>query len=147
KGIEMRAAVWWALLAAAMLQLTACDRGFSDGGVDVSHPSKVSEDEAMQKQPEVSDYTWSHGGVIRGPRDRKAVALVFTGHDFGDGLGEVLETLAEHEVPGSFFFTGDFYRNPKFHADIRRAVQDGHYMGAHSDKHLLYAPWEDRNKT
>lgn len=24
---------------------------------------------------------------------------------------------------------------------------DGHYLGPHSDKHLLYCPWEDRAKT
>ena len=29
----------------------------------------------------------------------------------------------------------------------RQAVEAGHYVGPHSDGHLLYAPWEDREKS
>lgn len=101
----------------------------------------------MRSQEAVQQYTWSHGGVIRAPRDRKRMALVFTGGDFADGLMTVLDALEEHEVPGSFFFTGDFYRRPEFRAGIERAIAEDHYLGPHSDKHLLYAPWDDRSKT
>ena len=41
--------------------------------------------------------------------------------------------------------TGDFYRN--FTNDVLQLQKDGHYLGPHSDKHLLYADWEDRSKT
>jgi endoglucanase len=30
---------------------------------------------------------------------------------------------------------------------IRELRRDGHYLGGHSDKHLLYAPWEKRDST
>ena len=30
---------------------------------------------------------------------------------------------------------------------IRGLAADGHYLGPHSDKHLLYCPWDDRDKT
>ena len=55
--------------------------------------------------------------------------------------------LAAHGVKASFFFTGDFYRNHAFALLIRRLRADGHYLGAHSDKHLLYASWEKRDST
>ena len=29
----------------------------------------------------------------------------------------------------------------------RRALEAGHYVGPHSDGHLLYAPWEDRQQS
>ncbi|MEZ4764225.1 MAG: hypothetical protein R3C26_13910 [Calditrichia bacterium] len=40
------------------------------------------------------------------------------------------------------FFTGDFYRNRANKKLIEHLRKDGHYLGAHSDKHLLYATWE-----
>lgn len=30
---------------------------------------------------------------------------------------------------------------------IQSLKEDGHYLGAHSDKHLLYASWENRDST
>jgi peptidoglycan/xylan/chitin deacetylase (PgdA/CDA1 family) len=44
-----------------------------------------------------------------------------------------------------FFFTGDFYRTPENENIIKKLIENGHYLGAHSDKHLLYAPWEKRD--
>ena len=49
-------------------------------------------------------------------------------------------------MKASFFFTGRFYRNPEFRSAVERLKKDGHYLGAHSDQHLLYADWNDRNK-
>jgi peptidoglycan/xylan/chitin deacetylase (PgdA/CDA1 family) len=53
--------------------------------------------------------------------------------------------LNQHQIKASFFFTGDFYRNPEFKDMIVNLKNDGHYLGAHSDKHLLYASWEKRD--
>lgn len=94
-----------------------------------------------------SAVSFAHGGVVRGPRDRKRLALIFTGGDFGEGAGEVLDTLKAANVKGAFFLTGDYLRSPVLAPSARRAIAEGHYVGPHSDKHLLYAPWEDRNKT
>ncbi|HEY0677337.1 MAG TPA: polysaccharide deacetylase family protein [Chitinophagaceae bacterium] len=45
----------------------------------------------------------------------------------------------------SFFFTGRFYRNPAFAKIIQELKKDGHYLGAHSDAHLLYNDWVKRD--
>jgi peptidoglycan/xylan/chitin deacetylase (PgdA/CDA1 family) len=90
---------------------------------------------------------YSHGAVVRTDTTEKRIHLVFTGDEFADGGGIIRRTLAEHGIKASFFLTGNFYRNPDFNEIIRGLVRDGHYMGAHSDKHLLYASWEDRDCT
>ena len=92
--------------------------------------------------PELSD-----GGIIRGPKNEKRIALVFTAHTFAEGRDIILRELAKHHAKASFFVTGDFLDNPKFQSLAKRIVKDGHYLGPHSDKHLLYCPWEGPKKT
>jgi peptidoglycan/xylan/chitin deacetylase (PgdA/CDA1 family) len=48
---------------------------------------------------------------------------------------------------GSFFLTGDFLTNTGFKPLVQRIVREGHYLGPHSDKHVLYCPWEGPKKT
>jgi len=57
----------------------------------------------------------------------------------------IREVLKKNKVPASFFLTGNFYSNPAFASLIRELRKDGHYLGAHSDKHLLYADWIKRD--
>jgi peptidoglycan/xylan/chitin deacetylase (PgdA/CDA1 family) len=87
-----------------------------------------------------------NGAIVRGDESQKKIALVLTGHEFADGGALIAETLREKKAPASFFFTGDFYREPRNAALIRGLVQDGHYLGPHSDKHLLYCSWERRDE-
>ena len=87
----------------------------------------------------------AHGAVIRGDITKKEIALVFTGNEFADGGDHVLSSLRRKRIKGSFFLTGHFYRNPAFKHLIRKLKKDGHYLGAHSDKHLLYADWRKRD--
>lgn len=89
-----------------------------------------------------STNTLDRGCIIRGPRDKKVLALEFTGGYFAEGGDVILETLKKHRIKGSFFFIGDFYREPKFQDLIKRIHTEGHYLGPHSDKHPLYATWE-----
>ncbi|MET2986334.1 glycoside hydrolase family 9 protein [Aureibaculum conchae] len=84
--------------------------------------------------------------IIRGDVNTKNINLVFTGHEFADGAENILNTLKKHNIKASFFLTGDFYRNPNFKGFIKQAVADGHYLGAHSDKHLLYNDWTKEKK-
>jgi len=86
------------------------------------------------------------GAIIRGDVAVKKINLVFTGHEFADGAEIILKTLKKHNLKASFFLTGDFYRNPKFNHFIEQIVADGHYLGAHSDKHLLYNDWSEDKK-
>jgi peptidoglycan/xylan/chitin deacetylase (PgdA/CDA1 family) len=91
--------------------------------------------------------TMSHGGVVRMDSTRKTVYLIFSAHEFGEGLPAIRAALARHGVKGSFFFTGDFYRNPAFSEEIKALRNEGQYLGPHSDRHLPYAPWEKRDST
>ncbi len=50
-----------------------------------------------------------------------------------------------NNIKASFFLTGNFYKNPAFKPIITRLKADGHYLGAHSDRHLLYADWTKRD--
>ncbi|MFB6455300.1 glycoside hydrolase family 9 protein [Chitinophaga sp. Hz27] len=83
------------------------------------------------------------GAVIRGNTQKKTLALVFTGDEFADGGMAIRNTLKDKRVPASFFLTGRFYRqNP---ALIKALKADKHYLGSHSDQHLLYCDWEKRD--
>jgi peptidoglycan/xylan/chitin deacetylase (PgdA/CDA1 family) len=86
-----------------------------------------------------------HGGVVRTDTTKKEISLVFTGHEFADGGEIILRVLKKHGIKASFFLTGDFYRNRKFSGLIKSLKSNGHYLGAHSDKHLLYCSWEQRD--
>jgi peptidoglycan/xylan/chitin deacetylase (PgdA/CDA1 family) len=87
----------------------------------------------------------SHGGIVRLDTTQRAIYLVFTGHEYAEGGGAILRTLKKHNIRASFFFTGDFYRTPAFVSLISSLRNDGHYLGPHSDKHLLYAFWDKRD--
>lgn len=91
--------------------------------------------------------TYDRGAIVRGPRDQRRIALIFTGGSFGEGTPFILDALKSRGVPASFFVTGDFLRVPLHREYLRRVVADGHYLGPHSDAHLLYCSWEDRNRT
>ena len=85
----------------------------------------------------------AHGAVVRSDTSKAKVYLCFTGHDFDEGFGHVMGVLRAQNIRASFFLTGDFIRS---HAVLMRSlIEDGHYIGAHSDKHLLYCDWEKRD--
>lgn len=89
--------------------------------------------------------TDAFGAIVRGDTTRKEIALVFTGDEFADGGQVIRETLRVRGVSASFFLTGRFYRNPGFAPLIGGLRQDGHYLGGHSDEHLLYCDWVKRD--
>lgn len=91
--------------------------------------------------------TESQGAIIRGDSLQKKIALVFTGDEFGEGLDTISNTLTKNQIQGSFFFTGRFYRNPLFQPAIKKLIAGGNLLGPHSDQHLLYCDWTNRNKT
>ena len=83
------------------------------------------------------------GAVIRGDTSRKVMRLVFTGHEFAEGGQYIRRTLKIAGIKAAFFFTGDFCRRHR--QLVRQLKKDGHYIGAHSDKHLLYCDWGKRD--
>ncbi|WP_266362554.1 polysaccharide deacetylase family protein [Tellurirhabdus rosea] len=88
---------------------------------------------------------WFRGAIIRGDTSRRQIALVFTGDEAADGGETIRQTLKTHGVKASFFLTGRFYRNQAFAPIIQQLKADGHYLGAHSDDHLLYCDWTKRD--
>lgn len=102
---------------------------------------------AMPVTRPAEDFTWVHNAIVRGPRDEKVISKIFTGGSFGDGTSRILDILEERNIIGSFYFTGEFLNNPDNRADIERMIANGHTVGAHGHAHLLYAPWDDRDKT
>lgn len=90
-------------------------------------------------------FQYNHGAIIRGDRTKKELALVFTGDEFADGGDHIRKVLTSHKIKASFFLTGNFYRNPAFKEIISGLKSDQHYLGAHSDKHLLYCDWNNRD--
>lgn len=91
-------------------------------------------------------FLFEEGAIIRGDRTAKKLALVFTGDEFAEGAETIARVLRQRGVKASFFFTGRFYRNADFKSSIQRLRRDGHYMGAHSDQHLLYCDWKRRDQ-
>jgi peptidoglycan/xylan/chitin deacetylase (PgdA/CDA1 family) len=91
------------------------------------------------------NFTYSHGGIVRGDSTKKEIALVFTADEFGEGLPSIIKTLQLKNVKASFFFTGKFYRNKNFQAYVQELNKNGHYLGPHSDNHLLYNDWDKRD--
>jgi peptidoglycan/xylan/chitin deacetylase (PgdA/CDA1 family) len=87
----------------------------------------------------------TEGAVIRGNAGEPQMALVFTGDEYADGASHITEVLARQGITASFFLTGKFYRNPDFAGAITALREGGHYLGAHSDQHLLYCTWENRD--
>ncbi len=128
-----------------------------EAGVAPSAPSKSPpkgetwEQSLKQKNPgtietePLKKFSFEHGAIVRGDSTRKEIALVFTGHEFAEG-GDLIDSLLQKEnIQASFFLTGDFYRNTQFHPLINSLNRSGHYLGAHSDKHLLYCDWSQRD--
>lgn len=114
-----------------------------DGTASLSYILSAYEQEGKvasdQQQKDV------YGGIQgMNPREPK-VYLTFTGHEFGEGSKFILKALKKQGVKASFFLTGDFLRTPKFKSSIQQMVRDGHYLGPHSDKHLLYCDWGRRD--
>ncbi|HZL08628.1 MAG TPA: glycoside hydrolase family 9 protein [Prolixibacteraceae bacterium] len=89
----------------------------------------------------------SQGALIRNNPDEKKVYLIFSAHEYAEGGEVVVQTLKKFKAKASFFFTGYFYSNPENKSLIHKLLADGHYLGAHSDAHLLYAEWTKRDSS
>jgi peptidoglycan/xylan/chitin deacetylase (PgdA/CDA1 family) len=101
----------------------------------------------LGRPPDVSaGCTWDEGAIVRGPVGARRIALVFTGHEFAEGADMILDALARHHARASFFLTGVFLDNPAFAPTVRRIVAEGHYLGPHSDQHLLLCDWSAEKK-
>jgi len=93
------------------------------------------------------NFTWSHGGIIRGDTHTKKIALVFSADEYGDGAEFIISTLEKEQIQASFFFTGKFLKNDRYAQVTRRLIKNGNYVGSHSYGHILYCDWNKRDST
>jgi len=117
-----------------------------DGTADLSFYLSSLEAEGLkqgQKDPDVA--IDRYGAIIRKDIVEKEIHLIFSADSFGEGAEKILNVLSKNKVKGSFFLTGNFLRNNNYLSVIKRVIADGHFIGPHSDKHLLYIPWENRD--
>lgn len=85
------------------------------------------------------------GALVRTDPQQKKIHLVFSAHDTGEGFQTVLDVLDRYGIKASFFLTGHFLRQDHFRDVVTEMVERNHYVGPHSDDHLLYVPWENRD--
>lgn len=85
------------------------------------------------------------GAIIRGDTTRKKLALIFSADSFNDGRQYVRDVLSAEGVKAGFFLTGNFLDNPDNKAFIEHIRDEGHYISGHSDKHLLFCDWTNRD--
>jgi peptidoglycan/xylan/chitin deacetylase (PgdA/CDA1 family) len=91
--------------------------------------------------------TDSQGALVRMNPDEKKVYLIFSAHEYAEGGRIITASLKKNQAKASFFFTGAFYKNAENQSIIKQLIADGHYLGAHSDGHLLYADWTKRDSS
>lgn len=96
-------------------------------------------------QVKTKDSNHYMGATLRGNTDKNTISLIFSADEFNEGKDFVRNTLNENDIKGSFFLTGNFYREPSNRDFIKNLKKEGHYLGAHSDKHLLYNDWDKRD--
>ena len=87
------------------------------------------------------------GGIIRGPQSQKKIALEFSADQFVDGGPTILDELKSRHLKASFFLTGRCARRAENKALIRRMIDDGHYVGPHSNSHPLLCPWTGKKRS
>ena len=84
--------------------------------------------------------------VVRMDTTSRNIYFVFSADSMFEGAPAALDALAERNMCASFFFTGNFLRDSLNAPIIRRVIREGHYVGPHSDRHILLADW-DRSRT
>jgi hypothetical protein len=70
---------------------------------------------------------------LRGPANRKEIALTFDGGSIDNAAAEILDILKEKGVKSTFFLTGEFIR--RYPSTVRRIAADGHEVGNHTWSH------------
>ena len=114
-------------------------------GLSLAFAFRKIKENKFENSADKKELHFYRGGIVRGDTSKKELALVFTGDEFADGGEIISRTLKKHRIKASFFFTGHFYRNPIFYDLIISLRDNGNYLGAHSDQHLLYCSWENRD--
>lgn len=118
-----------------------------DGTASLVYYLSSLESGSMAKGHKKKHYHYDEtGAIVRSDTAEKKISLLFSGDKYAEGAAEILRVLEKHNIKGSFFLTGNFYRNTEFSPFVIKAKKEGHYLGAHSDQHLLYNDWTASKK-
>lgn len=90
--------------------------------------------------------TDTQGAVVSFNNKGKTIYLIFTADSAFEGAETILKTLHKNNATASFFLTGNCLRINEHKKTIEEIIHEGHYLGGHSDKHILYAPWDNRDQ-
>ena len=116
-----------------------------DGTASLSFYLSSLEKEGI-KQVKLGNCTIDNSGALTGfDYNQKAIFLIFSADEYGEGTDHILNCLSRNNIKASFFLTGNFMRNHTYEQSINRMISGQHYVGPHSDRHLLYSPWEKRD--
>lgn len=92
-----------------------------------------------------TDVKDTYGAIIRHNVESKNIYFIFSADEAFEGAHHILDVLEKHGAKASFFLTGNCLRNEVHKDVIKRIIEDGHFVGGHSDNHLLYAEWDKRD--
>ncbi|MCY1720602.1 glycoside hydrolase family 9 protein [Prolixibacteraceae bacterium Z1-6] len=119
-----------------------------DGTASLSYLLADIENKGREQKVNSSNFEKDKfGTIIRIQPEAKNIYLCFTADSMFEGGDHVLKTLKKNKIKASFFFTGNFLRLSAEKERIEKTIRAGHYVGAHSDKHLLYCSWNKRDST
>ncbi|MDR3134452.1 MAG: glycoside hydrolase family 9 protein [Prevotellaceae bacterium] len=114
-----------------------------DGTASLSFYLSTMEKTGKRQKGTANNVTDSRGATVKINTGRKTVYLIFPADSAFEGAEAVLKTLAKHKVKASFFLTGNCLQAKKHERVIKDIIRKGHYVGGHSDAHLLYASWDN----
>ncbi|MCK6212076.1 polysaccharide deacetylase family protein [Georgenia sp. EYE_87] len=80
--------------------------------------------------------SWRGQDVEVLPTSEPVVALTFDGGASGTAVAKILDVLARHDAPATFFVTGTFARS--YPSAVRQIAAAGHPVGNHSDNHVAF---------
>ena len=89
----------------------------------------------------------NNGAIVRIEPENRKIYLVFTADSMFQGGSTILKVLKKNKIAASFFLTGNFLADAANKSIIEEIIEDGHYVGPHSDGHLLYADWTERDSS
>lgn len=115
-----------------------------DGTASLSFYLSSMEKEGRIQKKAPNAIVDDQGAVRRFADDGKTVYLLFPADSAFEGAGKILRMLDRHNAKASFFLTGNCLRIKEHAPVIRQIIRRGHYLGGHSDAHLLYADWGNR---
>ena len=104
---------------------------------------------SMEKEGDINrpkHITDEQGAIVRMNPASKDIYLAFTADKQAEGGEYILQVLNDNHIKASFFLTGNFLRNREYSTFIKKIINGGHYVGPHSDEHLLYCDWKKRDE-